>query len=309
MKTKMMKSKVLVMGVMVVLLAISGLVQAASITYSIIDYPDSEWDYYGTHLQDRISGTIIADPLLPDGENILSAAFTLSQPGTGQSYTSSFANTTIFTGFGPYPQVTPSAITVSDGLYFDIDWTNGAMLWLDGVDTATGYTMEMIWNQAGPQYSGGVWMVDDPYTQFLLFGTVYVTTPQNTTPDNANIANQVSTWVIATAPTAITLASFEAKAGNRKVTLIWETATEINNAGFNILRAESENGEYVQINKSLIPAQGTATQGSSYMFVDTEAANRMTYYYKLEDIDLNGSSTMHGPVNATPRLIFGGINR
>ena len=104
-------------------------------------------------------------------------------------------------------------------------------------------------------------------------------------------------------PTAITLASFEAKAGNRKVTLIWETATEIDNAGFNILRAESENGEYVQINESLIPAQGTATQGSSYVFVDTEAANRMTYNYKLEDIDLNGISTMHGPVSATPRLV------
>ena len=106
-------------------------------------------------------------------------------------------------------------------------------------------------------------------------------------------------------PTAITLASFEAKPGNNKVTLKWVTATEIDNAGFNILRAESENGEYVQINESLIPAQGTATQGSSYVFVDTEVANRMTYYYKLQDIDLNGTATMHGPESATPRLIFG----
>ena len=29
------------------------------------------------------------------------------------------------------------------------------------------------------------------------------------------------------------------------------------------------------------------------------------YCYKLEDIDLNGNSTMHGPANATPRLIYG----
>jgi hypothetical protein len=33
--------------------------------------------------------------------------------------------------------------------------------------------------------------------------------------------------------------------------------------------------------------------------------NRKTYYYKLEDIDLNGKSTMYGTVSATPRLIFG----
>jgi hypothetical protein len=33
--------------------------------------------------------------------------------------------------------------------------------------------------------------------------------------------------------------------------------------------------------------------------------NRTTYYYKLEDIDLNGTSTMHGPVSVVPRGILG----
>ena len=32
--------------------------------------------------------------------------------------------------------------------------------------------------------------------------------------------------------------------------------------------------------------------------------NRKTYYYKLEDIDSSGTSTMHGPVSATPRLVY-----
>jgi hypothetical protein len=31
--------------------------------------------------------------------------------------------------------------------------------------------------------------------------------------------------------------------------------------------------------------------------------NRTTYYYKLEDIDLNGKSTMHGPVSAMPKRV------
>ncbi len=38
-------------------------------------------------------------------------------------------------------------------------------------------------------------------------------------------------------PTAITLSSFTAKPGNGSVTLSWTTETEIDNAGFNILRA------------------------------------------------------------------------
>ena len=87
--------------------------------------------------------------------------------------------------------------------------------------------------------------------------------------------------------------------------MVWETKSEIDNAGFNIYRAESEDGEYVKINDNLILAAGSPTEGASYKFVDGDVNNRKTYYYKLEDIDLNGVSTMHGPVSATPRLIYG----
>ena len=114
-----------------------------------------------------------------------------------------------------------------------------------------------------------------------------------------------STTTTSEPPLVIELSGFSAFPGDKKVTVMWETATEIDNAGFNILRAESENGEYVQINKSLIPAKGSSTQGASYQIVDEGLQNRRTYFYKLEDIDLNGNSTMHGPVSATPRLIFG----
>jgi hypothetical protein len=114
-----------------------------------------------------------------------------------------------------------------------------------------------------------------------------------------------STTTTTAPPTAITLASFTAKPFNGGVVFEWKTETEIDNAGFNLYRSQAENGEYTKINSSLIPAKGSSAQGSSYEFVDTNVQNRKTYYYKLEDIDLNGKSTMHGPVNATPRMIYG----
>jgi hypothetical protein len=64
-------------------------------------------------------------------------------------------------------------------------------------------------------------------------------------------------------------------------------------------------GDYIKINDSLISAKGSSTQGVSYEFIDNNVQNRKTYYYKLEDIDLNGTATMHGPVSATPRGIYG----
>ena len=104
--------------------------------------------------------------------------------------------------------------------------------------------------------------------------------------------------------TMINLSSFIAIPTAGKVILNWSTESEIDNAGFNIYRSTSEDGEYTKINTSLIPVQGSSTQGASYEFVDTNVQNRKTYYYKLEDIDINGVSTMHGPISATPRLLF-----
>jgi len=104
-------------------------------------------------------------------------------------------------------------------------------------------------------------------------------------------------------PTLIELSTFTATPSGRAVILKWTTESEIDNAGFNLYRAESEKGEYAKINSSLIPADGTATSGATYHYIDNEVRNRKTYYYKLEDIDLNGTSTMHGPVSAEPRRV------
>jgi len=101
------------------------------------------------------------------------------------------------------------------------------------------------------------------------------------------------------------LSSFTAQPGNGSVTLNWVTETEVDNAGFNIYRATAENGPYVKINDSLIAGAGSSTAGAAYEFVDENLKNRKTYYYKLEDIDLNGTSNMHGPGSATPRWILG----
>jgi hypothetical protein len=120
-------------------------------------------------------------------------------------------------------------------------------------------------------------------------------------PPTTTITNSTTTTV---PPTVVSLIGFNAIPGNRIVTLVWSTASETDNAGFNLYRSESENETFTKINISLIPAQGSSTQGALYEFIDNSVQNRKTYYYKLEDIDLNGTSTMHGPVSATPRLLY-----
>jgi len=131
------------------------------------------------------------------------------------------------------------------------------------------------------------------------------TTAQVTTTTTTTISTTtISTTTTTSPPTIIELSSFTATPKAGTVTLQWSTESETDNAGFNLYRSEKENGEYIKINSTLITAQGSSTQGVFYEFVDSNVQNRKTYFYKLEDVDLSGKQTMHGPVSATPRLIY-----
>jgi hypothetical protein len=92
--------------------------------------------------------------------------------------------------------------------------------------------------------------------------------------------------------TAITLASFNVQADAGVATLAWETAAEVDNAGFNLYRATSPDGPWVKVNGALIAAQGNAASGADYSFLDKPGYG--VFYYRLEDVDYFGISTFHG---------------
>lgn len=100
------------------------------------------------------------------------------------------------------------------------------------------------------------------------------------------------------APQAVSLAWFEATAEGNNVRLNWETASELNNLGFNVWRGTSFDNR-VQLNGELIPAQTPGGgQGALYEYWDQNVGVG-SYYYWLEDVDMNGNRTLHEPVSAT----------
>lgn len=76
----------------------------------------------------------------------------------------------------------------------------------------------------------------------------------------------------------------------------WTTESEVNHAGFNLYRSESPEGPYIKLNDTLIPASPDPVAGGSYVYTDTTVSAGVTYYYRLEDVELDGSSTTHGPI-------------
>ena len=103
----------------------------------------------------------------------------------------------------------------------------------------------------------------------------------------------VETTVVA-APTAIMLAGFGAMRVEEGVLLHWQTWDELDTIGFYLLRGRGEElADAVRVTPDLLPATGSE---SRYAWVDTRSDANLVYLYWLEEVDLNGNSTIYGPV-------------
>ena len=90
-------------------------------------------------------------------------------------------------------------------------------------------------------------------------------------------------------PLPVQLSSFYSKRNDAgAVVITWSTESELDNAGFNILRSLSRVGEFTRINAQLIPGAGTTGEKNTYTWTDTSARPNVVYYYQIEDVSLDG---------------------
>ncbi len=111
---------------------------------------------------------------------------------------------------------------------------------------------------------------------------------------------------------AVTLVRFEAEPADTQIMIEWETASELDNAGFYVLRnqtggtnwsnytrievVDAENGT-VYTPPALIPARGDSIIGDIYTFYDQNVSAQVEYFYVLEAVDTNNLSQFHGPIS------------
>ena len=100
--------------------------------------------------------------------------------------------------------------------------------------------------------------------------------------------------------TSVNLSAFTAVYKNNKVQLSWRTLWEINNYGFEIERS-NDKLNFVKI--GFIPGAGSSKTDIEYVFLDDHWDSNV-YYYRLRQINTDGSHTLFGPVEVhltTPR--------
>ncbi len=112
-------------------------------------------------------------------------------------------------------------------------------------------------------------------------------------------------------PLPVSLSSFRPvrNVSTGHVEISWVTQSELNNAGFNILRSESKTGEFKAINaEGLIAGHGTTSEKHVYTYTDTTAKPNVVYYYQIEDVSMDGVRTtlrtthLRGDVSASGKL-------
>lgn len=149
-----------------------------------------------------------------------------------------------------------------------------------------------------PSFDTPTSLSGDYYARFRICETsTACDSPDNT---DTNVLNgEVEDYHWPLGPDAVKLTSFAARPAAGGVLLTWETASEHDNAGFNLYRSASLADIGQQLNAALIPSQSLGGDlGASYEFLDSTTLPGVIYY-TLEDVDFSGVRTPHGPISFT----------
>jgi hypothetical protein len=94
----------------------------------------------------------------------------------------------------------------------------------------------------------------------------------------------------------VEIASFAARHLGDAVDLRWDTSSEQQLVGFNVLRVRDDGGTEVVVNPVWIPALGELDERTSYQYLDRQVEAGVTYIYRVQAITVDGLTSFSEPV-------------
>ncbi|MCB9177179.1 MAG: hypothetical protein H6648_08460 [Caldilineae bacterium] len=104
--------------------------------------------------------------------------------------------------------------------------------------------------------------------------------------------------IAAPAHAAVTLIGPWAEARGATIRVSWQTATELDHAGFLVQRGPRPEGPFESIDASWQPARGVGHGGADYAWIDSAVVAGVDYYYRIEAVGNQNDSEYFGPVCA-----------
>jgi uncharacterized repeat protein (TIGR01451 family) len=215
------------------------------------------------------------------------ATATISSGGIG--------SITVANGGSGYSQASPPAVTItgagSGAVAAAVVNASGVVTGINVTSAGTGYVAPAKVTITG--------MVTG--SQALITNTA---TPSFTETDS-NSGNNIGVDAVGLlAPTVVKMISIDASQWKNNATISWRTSYELDNLGFYVWRQLAD-GTKQRVTERIIPGSALftgrkITNGRSYRVTDKNAPLNTFVQYYVEDVDLKGIHTMHGPV--TPAL-------
>lgn len=202
------------------------------------------------------------------------------------------------------PIVAPSGLTAeaADPAIVELNW-------VDNSNNEDGFRIERA-DDGGSfllvaTVAAGINSYED--TVSILGDFLYRVNAFNST-DQSGFANVACVSVLVV-PVEMSLFTVEVNSTGDYISLKWETASELNNRGFDIERrvfnthSSVGNFEYEKI--GYVDGRGTTTEKSSYSFIDnfSNVGFSGTVYYRLKQIDFDGTFSYSGTVSVDVDLI------
>lgn len=161
-------------------------------------------------------------------------------------------------------------------------------------------TLQVPYNTGnlGAQYWSAAWL---PNNATIGSAPAVLAGVGAVTASGLNIPNAYMPWVLSsvTAPLPVELLGFNANCSGHNAVLHWATATEINNHYFEVERSENGQNWASAGTVNTQAAGGNSTTTLNYSFVDPNPLT-MTTYYRLHQVDINGSSTNSSSTSVQP---------
>ena len=112
----------------------------------------------------------------------------------------------------------------------------------------------------------------------------------------ANFGDSNSILRFTSVPLPVELATFDGQATGSGIALRWQTLSETNNAGFDVLHRAPRATDFA--NAGFVSGNGTISETSTYdFFVATEATG--THTFRLRQVDVDGAETLSDPIDVT----------
>jgi hypothetical protein len=96
----------------------------------------------------------------------------------------------------------------------------------------------------------------------------------------------------------VELSAFTASVRNSEVELLWSTASELNNMGFEIERSIDNQDNFVTV--GFVEGKGSSTEINYYSFTDHPQVNGVNQlYYRLKQVDFDGTFSYSDCINVS----------